>query len=149
MTSTVYNPADFPSNQFGAAAGSGVHESENYAVAYASSYFGPTQVEVLNNPEGDVVKGCYVTNTAWVKYVTEQGTGMNSSGKEDANLPFTIGDYYKIIATGDNGNSAEFYLVDYRNSHQGQRQHEEASEGTDPSSCQALCKRIDGRGQRR
>ncbi|MBS6268639.1 MAG: DUF4465 domain-containing protein [Tannerella sp.] len=116
VTSTVYNPADFPSNQFGAAAGSGVHESENYAVAYASSYFGPTQVEVLNNPEGDVVKGCYVTNTAWVKYVTEQGTGMNSSGKEDANLPFTIGDYYKIIATGDNGKTVEFYLVDYRNS---------------------------------
>ena len=73
----------------------------------------------MNNPEGDVVKGCYVTNTAWVKYVTEQGTGMNSSGKEDANLPFTIGDYYKIIATGDNGKTVEFYLVDYRNSAEG------------------------------
>ena len=36
-----------------------------------------------------------------------------------------------------------------RYSHQGQRQHEEAGQGTDPSSCQALCKRIDGRGQRR
>ena len=51
-----------------------------------------------------------------MNYVTEQGTGMNSSGKEDANLPFTIGDYYKIIATGDNGKTVEFYLVDYRNS---------------------------------
>lgn len=114
VTSTVYDPADFPSNQFVSAAGSGVDESDNYAVAYASSYFGPTRVEILNNPEGDVVKGCYVTNTAWVKYVTEHGTGMDSDDQEDADLPFTTGDYYKVIATGDNGNTAEFYLVDYR-----------------------------------
>ncbi len=100
-------------DQFASAVGHGVDNSRNYAVVYAGEGFGPTTVTVLNDENGDIVKGCYVTNSAWVAYVKDHGTGMESDDA-GASEPFKTGDYFKITATGDNGKTAEMYLADYR-----------------------------------
>ncbi len=96
------------SDQFNSAVGHGVNNSENYAVAFTMG--DPTKVTLTNSTDGDTVSGCYVTNNAWVVYVSENGTGMG----DEPNAPFHEGDWFKVIATADNGNKAEFYLADYR-----------------------------------
>lgn len=113
LTQTTFDMSNFTNDQFASVVGHGVDNSSNYAVVYADKSWGPCTLTVLNNPEGDEVKGCYVTNTAWVAYVKDHGTGMDSDDA-GANEPFKTGDYFKVTATADNGNSAEFYLVDYR-----------------------------------
>ena len=111
LTKTTYETMD--PDQFASVVGHGVENSSNYAVIYGSDFMGPTTLSVLNSEEGDIIKGCYVTNSAWVGYVKDHGTGMATS-EAGADEPFKTGDYMKITATGDNGNSVEFYLVDYR-----------------------------------
>ncbi len=105
-TSTTFD--NFLIDQFNSSVGHGVFDSENYAVAYTSG--DPTKVAVTNNTEGDIINGFYIANNAWVVSVSENGTGMG----DEPNEPFHMGDWYKIIATADNGNTAEFYLADYR-----------------------------------
>lgn len=115
-TATNYNPSNLLTDQFNSVVGRGVDNSENYAVVFPAAYMGITKLELTHTTEGDSVQGFFATNTAWVKYVSENGAGFNSTGNNDANLPFTTGDYLKLTATGDNGRSVDFYLVDYRDS---------------------------------
>lgn len=115
-TSKSFDPATFITDQFNSVVGHGVNGSSNYAVVYPSHMMGHTMVVPTHKPQGDSIRGCYITNNAWVKYVSIHGTGTNSNGKQDANTPFTTGDWVKLTAKADNGKSVSFYLADYRSS---------------------------------
>ena len=99
----------FP-DQFNSVVGHGVNGSKNYAVAYA---YGQHTVEVRATHAGPaVIPGTFVTNTAWVKEVTQKGTGMG----DEPHTPFHKGDYLLLIASNNKGQSIEFPLIDYRSS---------------------------------
>lgn len=102
-TSVVFNGYD---DQYNSAVGHGYDGSDNYAVAYP---YGEV-VEVLNRPEGEVLSGFYVTNTANNVKAYLEGDGM--TGK------FEAGDWCKLTITGyhADGSTAEVevYLADYR-----------------------------------
>ena len=115
-TSKSFDPDQFITDQFNSVVGHGVNGSSNYAVVYPSHVMGHTMVVPTHKPQGDSIRGCYITNNAWVKYVSIHATGTNSNGKQDANTPFTTGDWLKLTAKADNGKSVEFYLADYRSS---------------------------------
>ena len=115
-TSTSFDMSTLITDQFNSVVGHGVNGSSNYAVVYPSHVMGHTMVVPTHKPQGDSIRGCYVTNNAWVKYVSIHGTGTNSNGKQDANTPFTTGDWVKLTAKADNGKSVSFYLADYRSS---------------------------------
>ena len=115
-TSKSFDPDQFITDQFNSVVGHGVNGSSNYAVVYPSHVMGHTMVVPTHKPQGDSIRGCYVTNNAWVKYVSLHGAGTNSNGKQDANTPFTTGDWVKLTAKADNGKSVSFYLADYRSS---------------------------------
>ena len=108
QTKTTFNSL-FP-DQFNSVVGHGVNGSKNYAVAYA---YGQHTVEVRATHAGPaVIPGTFVTNTAWVKEVTQKGTGMG----DEPHTPFHKGDYLLLIASNSKGQSIEFPLVDYRSS---------------------------------
>ena len=115
-TSTSFDMSTLITDQFNSVVGHGVNGSSNYAVVYPSHVMGHTMVVPTHKPQGDSIRGCYVTNNAWVKYVSLHGAGTNSNGKQDANTPFTTGDWVKLTAKADNGKSVSFYLADYRSS---------------------------------
>jgi len=115
-TSTSFDMSTLITDQFNSVVGHGVNGSSNYAVVYPSHVMGHTMVVPTHKPQGDSIRGCYITNNAWVKYVSIHGTGTNSNGKQDANTPFTTGDWVKLTAKADNGKSVSFYLADYRSS---------------------------------
>ena len=79
----------FP-DQFNSAVGHGVNGSKNYAVAYA--YRQPAELRATHAGPA-VIPGTYVTNTAWVKQVTQTGTKMGS----EPDAPFHQGDYLLLI----------------------------------------------------
>ncbi|WP_455515872.1 DUF4465 domain-containing protein [Porphyromonas sp.] len=108
QTKTTFSSL-FP-DQFNSIVGHGVNGSKNYAVAYA---YGQHTVEVRATHAGPaVIPGTFVTNTAWVKEVTQKGTGMG----DEPHAPFHKGDYLLLIASNSKGQSIEFPLVDYRSS---------------------------------
>ena len=108
QTKTTFSSL-FP-DQFNSVVGHGVNGSKNYAVAYA---YGQHKVEVRATHAGPaVIPGTFVTNTAWVKEVTQKGTGMG----DEPHAPFHKGDYLLLIASNSKGQSIEFPLVDYRSS---------------------------------
>ena len=108
QTKTTFSSL-FP-DQFNSVVGHGVNGSKNYAVAYA---YGQHTVEVRATHAGPaVIPGTFVTNTAWVKEVTQKGTGMG----DEPHAPFHKGDYLLLIASNNKGQSIEFPLVDYRSS---------------------------------
>ena len=108
QTKTTFSSL-FP-DQFNSVVGHGVNGSKNYAVAYA---YGQHTVEVRATHAGPaVIPGTFVTNTAWVKEVTQKGTGMG----DEPHAPFHKGDYLLLIASNSKGQSIEFPLVDYRSS---------------------------------
>ena len=108
QTKTTFSSL-FP-DQFNSVVGHGVNGSKNYAVAYA---YGQHKVEVRATHAGPaVIPGTFVTNTAWVKEVTQKGTGMG----DEPHTPFHKGDYLLLIASNNKGQSIEFPLVDYRSS---------------------------------
>ena len=108
QTKTTFSSL-FP-DQFNSVVGHGVNGSKNYAVAYA---YGQHTVEVRATHAGPaVIPGTFVTNTAWVKEVTQKGTGMG----DEPHTPFHKGDYLLLIASNNKGQSIEFPLVDYRSS---------------------------------
>ena len=115
-TSKSFDPDQFITDQFNSVVGHGVNGSSNYAVVYPSHAMGHTMVVPTHKPQGDSIRGCYVTNNAWVKYVSIHGTGTDSKGKQDKHTPFTTGDWVKLTAKADNGKSVSFYLADYRSS---------------------------------
>ena len=97
----------FP-DQFNSAVGHGVNGSKNYAVAYA--YRQPAELRTTHAGPA-VIPGTYVTNTAWVKQVTQTGTKMGS----EPDAPFHQGDYLLLIASNSTGTkSLEIPLIDYR-----------------------------------
>ena len=115
-TSTSFDMSTLITDQFNSVVGHGVNGSSNYAVVYPSHVMGHTMVVPTHKPQGDSIRGCYVTNNAWVKYVSIHGTGTDSKGKQDKYTPFTTGDWVKLTAKADNGKSVSFYLADYRSS---------------------------------
>lgn len=105
-TSVVFESYD--TDQYNSAVGHGYGGSGNYAVVFPYS----ERVEVMNKPEGDIVSGFYVTNTANNVKAYNEGDGM--TGK------FVTGDWCKLTVTGHHadGTTSEvgFYLADYRSS---------------------------------
>ncbi len=92
-------------DQYNAATGGGRNGSANFVVAFSGG-----DVRVLNRAEGDSLRGCYVTSSAYA---------MNSILNGDSYAQkFTEGSWLKIIFTGHrtDGTTAdiEYYLADYR-----------------------------------
>ena len=104
-TATTYSQL---ADQYNGVVGHGVADSKNYGVAYL---FGDTKLEVTHAAKA-VIPGMYISNTAWVKHVSEHGTGLG----DEPNTPFKKGDYYKItaISNDDESKKVDFYLADYR-----------------------------------
>ena len=90
--------------------GTGIDGSQNYGVAYYSSWDFPTgiTVERTNTTDAKPVSGMYVTNTAQVIDVLNNGNAFARK--------FEQGDWFKLTVTADNGNSLDFYLADFRSS---------------------------------
>lgn len=103
-TSTSF--ASYFPDQWNSCVGKGFNGSENYAVFYEDAY-APMTITVLNNPQGEVLKGFYITNAAVTVNAFVNGDGMTEGG-------FTTGDYLKLVITADNDEKVEFYLADYR-----------------------------------
>lgn len=106
MTSTHFD--GYFLGQWKNVVGSGAEGSETFMVAYPGYYGG--KITVMNNPEGDVISGCCITNSAYTLDNILNGDGMSS----DDGAPFGQGDYLKLTITADNGKSLDFYLADYR-----------------------------------
>ena len=100
-TATTFS--NYVTDQFNNAVGGGVNGSENYVVAYPQG----GSIHVMNNANGDVIPGMYITNNAWVVDNILNGDGMTDGA-------FKKGDWFKLTITADNGNSMEYYLADYR-----------------------------------
>lgn len=100
-TATTFS--NYVTDQFNNAVGGGVNGSENYVVAYPQG----GGIHVMNNANGDVIPGMYITNNAWVVDNILNGDGMTDGA-------FKKGDWFKLTITADNGNSMEYYLADYR-----------------------------------
>ena len=106
-TATTY--ASFETDQWNSAAGHGAAGSANYGVLYGNSL--PMEViKVADAPEGRVVKGMNITNSAWVVECVKNGSG--------AAKKFEKGSWFKVIFTGTKADkstaSVEYYLADYR-----------------------------------
>ena len=127
-TSTTFE--NMISDQFNNAVGGGVNGSENYMVAYPSSWYGSNVITVMNKPEGDVISGFYVTNTAWVVDAILHGDGMS----DDDGAPFGKGDYLKLTITADNDNSMDYYLADYRSNDESEHYYLDSWEWVDLTS---------------
>ena len=102
-------------DQFNNAVGGGVDNSETFLVAYPQ---GGT-IDVINNENGAVIPGMYITNNAWVVDAILHGDGMSTAdgtetGAFTGNIGFQTGDWFLLTITADNGKSIEYYLADYR-----------------------------------
>ena len=107
-TATKYETLD---DQWNNIVGGGYADSKNYGVAYVSSYFGASEVKVLNHTGGVVVPGFYITNSS---YAYNSLTGGDSFAKK-----FGKGDWFKVTITGYDANNEvtgtkDFYLADLR-----------------------------------
>ena len=107
-TATKYEALD---DQWNNIVGGGYADSKNYGVAYVSSYFGASEVKVLNHTGGVVVPGFYITNSS---YAYNSLTGGDSFAKK-----FGKGDWFKVTITGYDANNEvtgtkDFYLADLR-----------------------------------
>lgn len=106
MTTTYFD--GYQMGQWRNAVGGGANSSANYMVAYPGYYGG--KIYVMNNPDGEVISGFYINNSAYTLDNIIHGDGMSNDG----GTPFGEGDYLKLTITADNGNSLDFYLADYR-----------------------------------
>lgn len=112
-----YTSNDFAGtmDQFKNAVG-GAHSGENYGVCYAFNEDPNNKIKLVHTEGTDIVSGMYVTNSAWAVTSMENGDSFAKKfGGEDGNDP----DYFKLIATGvdaagNDTESTEFYLADYR-----------------------------------
>ncbi len=100
---------NFAVQQFRSAAGGGADGSASYGVVYATTQSGAAPMGVSHAPDGDVVPGAWVTNSAWVKDAVAHGDGMSG--------PFVKDDLFVLRATGFLGHSATgtilFPLADF------------------------------------
>lgn len=106
LTATDWTAHLFP-DQYRSAVGHGANGSKNYAIAYVAPGFNYPQIRM---PKRMKVPGMYIANEAWAKYTYEHGTGMGA----EPNEPFHQGDYYIILAKGDNGEVVRIPMIDYR-----------------------------------
>lgn len=105
----------FP-DQFNSCVGHGYNNSANYCVAYFYGKSAP--IEVISKPDGDVVRGLYVTNSAYTLSCILNGDNMSkgATGKDE----FEKGDWLLLTIWGTKADGsetkAEVYLADYRSS---------------------------------
>lgn len=110
MTATSFESYD--KDQWNSAAGHGANGSANYCVLYGNSIPNmPMEViKVADAPDGRVVKGMNITNSAWVVECVKNGNGAANKFKQ--------GSWFKVIFTGTKADkstaSVEYYLADYR-----------------------------------
>lgn len=110
MTSTAF--ASYATDQWNSAVGHGAENSATYGVIYGSTT--PNEqmevVKVADAPEGRVIKGMNITNSAWVVECVKNGNGTAKK--------FEQGDWFKVTFTGVKADkstaSVEYYLADYR-----------------------------------
>ena len=91
--------------------GGGYDNSKNYGVSYASAYYGPCTVKVLNHEGGIVVPGFYITNSAYAYVSMLNGDAYAKK--------FGEGDWFKLTIKGFDAEGAEtgtkeYYLADLR-----------------------------------
>ena len=113
---TATNFKDLFSDQFNSCVGHGYDNSANYCVAF---FFGKSApIEVLSKPEGDVVRGLYVTNNAYTLSCILHGDNMSKGATGKAE--FEKGDWLLLTIWGTKADGsetkAEVYLADYRSS---------------------------------
>ena len=103
-------------DQFNSCIGRGYDNSANYCVAYFYGKSAP--IEVLSKPESDVVRGLYVTNTAYTLSCILNGDGMSKGATGKAE--FEKGDWLLLTIWGTKADGSEtkveLYLADYRSS---------------------------------
>lgn len=110
MTATTYS--DYTTDQWNSCVGHGALGSANYGVIYCGMPAGmPMEViKVLDAPEGRVINGLNLTNSAWVVECVKNGNGLAKK--------FEQGSWFKVTFTGtkvDNTTaSVDYYLADYR-----------------------------------
>ena len=110
MTATSFG--SYEKDQWNSAAGHGAVGSTNYGVLYGNSLPNtPMEViKVADAPDGRVVKGMNITNSAWVVECVKNGNGAANKFKQ--------GSWFKVIFTGTKADkstaSVEYYLADYR-----------------------------------
>ncbi len=126
-------------DQFNNAVGGGADNSETFLVTYISgSMFGNEQaatIEVINNENGAVIPGCYITNDAYAVNAILHGDGMSTeNGTSTGNVGFKTGDWFKLTITADNGNSIDCYLADYRSANEADHYYLNTWEWIDLSS---------------
>ncbi|UKK53284.1 DUF4465 domain-containing protein [Prevotella sp. E2-28] len=107
QTDTNYTVLD---DQWKNVVGGGYDGSKNYGVAYASSYYGPCTVSVLNH-DSIAVPGFYITNSAYAYTSMLNGDAYSKQ--------FTKGDWFKLTVTGYGAagevtGTKEYYLADLR-----------------------------------
>lgn len=93
LTDTTYDGNEMMEHQFRSAAGP-MHENDIYAVLYGGDYY-DTPI-IIKNPEGDSVKGMYITNSAWVYSSVVNGDSYTSA--------FAKGDYFVVKIFGQKMN---------------------------------------------
>ncbi len=109
---TATNFSQITPDQYNSYVGHGYDNSENYAVGYDNG-----TITVLNNAEGDTIRGMYVTSEAWAAECVKNGNGLARK--------FVEGDYLKVVFTGTRADGTEstvdYYLADYRSSKEADR----------------------------
>lgn len=92
-------------DQYNSATGGGHNGSANFAVA-----FNDGTISVLNDAEGDTIRGMYITNNAYALNSIVNGDAYSSK--------FEAGAFLKVIFTGTKADGTtstlECYLADYR-----------------------------------
>ena len=106
QTATTYSGLQ---DQWRNIVGKGYDNSENYGIDF------PQQgtIDVLNKDNGDIIRGFYITNTAWAYDAIKNGDGMSTVAGG-----FQKGDYFRLIVKGKKADGTEsqvtYYLADYR-----------------------------------
>ena len=110
MTSTTF--ADYTTDQWNSTVGHGAENSATYGVIYGSST--PNElmevIKVADAPEGRIIKGMNITNSAWVVDCVKNGNQYAHK--------FEQGSWFKVTFTGTKADkttaSVDYYLADYR-----------------------------------
>ncbi len=110
MTATTFS--DYSTDQWNSCVGHGATGSANYGVIYCGKPAGmPMEIiKVLDAPEGRVINGLNLTNSAWVVKCVKNGNGVAKK--------FEQGSWFKVTFTGTKADnttaSVDYYLADYR-----------------------------------
>lgn len=127
-TSTEFNSLD---DQYNNVVGGGANDSETYMVCFASEWYGPCRITLKNRDEAAVIPGCYITNNVYVEDAILHGDGISNNYQDKG---FGEGDYLKLVIKADNGNTLDYYLVDYRSANAEEHYYVKTWEWVDLSS---------------